>query len=117
MSNKVNENQVIPIICKEHGVFQMSIRAHLDGAGCPTCYIEGKLLTIKVDTYPTTFVFTAPTNFADDDKYYNERTDILRNYLNKHPEKIGTAPHSPNDFVVEEVEKIGVDKEVWYLGS
>ena len=38
----INTNSKVNIICKNHGIFEQTPKAHLHGKGCPSCAIEYK---------------------------------------------------------------------------
>jgi len=60
----VNNRVKVPIICKEHGIFEQSPKSHMIGQGCPKCnrsrgetLIENFLLKNNINHY-TEFIFS-----------------------------------------------------------
>ena len=86
--NYINNSTPIKIICPEHGVFEQSPHAHLNGSGCPKCVGFNK----------TTEEFIKEAKLIHDNKYdyslveYKNATNKIKIICNKH----GIFEQTPN---------------------
>jgi hypothetical protein len=76
--------------------------------------VDGVGIKVTIKDYPLTVTFNAELPPIDGDEGYKIRTKCVQEKLQQFEYD---APHAPTDFVVERVEVLAYNKEVWYLGS
>jgi len=76
--------------------------------------VDGVGIKVTIKDYPLTVTFNAELPPIEDDEGYKIRTKCVQEKLQQIEYD---APHAPTDFVVENVERYALNKEVWYLGS
>ncbi len=84
LPNEFKAHSKIPIICKEHGVFEQNNSNHLFGSGCPKC----KVVKLSIRRISNKIEFVKKAREVHNDKYNYDKV----NYINSHAKVIITCP-------------------------
>lgn len=101
----VNNSTKGAIICNKHGIFEQTPNSHLNGSGCPKCYLENKKL--KQTNNKENFILKA--KLKQNNKYYdynlvkykNSKTEveIICHNNDKNGIEHGSFWQKPNDHL------------------